>query len=617
MGSHDRRADPAAVPADYAVRDAVPLTPAGTIRVLDAVEQRLQTGRDVGGAVAVLRRLGVRFLVLRNDLDTASAGQPSVTYARSAVRSTPDVELAKGFGLTRIDPSGERVFPVEVYDIGKAAPLAVTQPVSDTVAVSGGPEDLLAVADAGVDGLAVLDGHRVPGVDPGRRVVTDGYRARERWFGATRGRDSPRRWRRTSSRGRATTDRGTTSPVMRSRPSPAEWRASARARRLPPPTPWPACVRPTDPPRSSTATRRPRGSLSTTRTPPSRSASTARASVSSVRVDVLADRERYAGLGVATRLEARTDAGRVQVDVPASGRVEIPLPGGVTRTLAVEVIETDDGDPAGVLTGSRRRRPRRESGRRRSSSGPTTAPSSRTPSSSPAGFPARTGVSTRRTPWSATGEGGRDGEAGAVLARRVTATGEGPVVASGTLDVSRWATDPAGLGVPGVAVRASSSRTASLAGRPEGVVDGDERTAWSPAPDDASPTLTLTLDEPADVGGLTLRARRGWMARHRPFVEVRLDDREAVVRASVDGRLAVSGRDVGTVSIRVLPLLGRSRGAPASLEVEELGLSGTELPRPRERLSRPCGEGPELTVDGVSVPTRMDGPRSALWGRET
>ena len=66
----------------------------------------------------------------------------------------------------------------------------MTQPVTDTVAVSGGPEDLLAVADAGVGGLAVLDGDRVEGVDPGRRVVTDGYRARERWFGATRGRDT-------------------------------------------------------------------------------------------------------------------------------------------------------------------------------------------------------------------------------------------------------------------------------------------------------------------------------------------------------------------------------------------------------------------------------------------
>ena len=51
-------------------------------------------------AVDVLRRLGVRHLVLRNDLDTASAGQPSVTYARSAIRSTPGIALARGFGMT-------------------------------------------------------------------------------------------------------------------------------------------------------------------------------------------------------------------------------------------------------------------------------------------------------------------------------------------------------------------------------------------------------------------------------------------------------------------------------------------------------------------------------------
>ena len=599
--------------ADYAVRDAVPLTPAGTIRVLDSVEQRLQTGRDVGGAVAVLRRLGVRYLVLRNDLDTASAGQPSVTYARSAVRSTPDVELAKGFGLTRIDLSGERVFPVEVYDIGKAAPLAVTQPVSDTVAVSGGPEDLLAVADAGVDGLAVLDGHRVPGVDPGRRVVTDGYRARERWFGATRGRDSSstlaadqlegtrdyRPWD-DLARHAVTAFTGGVAGVSASS-SLATTYTLAGLR----PADRPAAVLDRDPTTAWVAQYDPHPTVEIRLDGPG--------SVSSVRVDVLADRERYAGLGVATRLEARTDAGRVQVDVPASGRVEIPLPGGVTRTLAVEVIETDDGDPAGVLTGLVAVDPQ---GIRATEVvvGPDDRAELADAVVLTGGLPGSDGCVHPEDAVVCYGEGGRDGEAGAVLARRVTATGEGPVVASGTLDVSRWATDPEGLGVPGVAVRASSSRTASLAGRPEGVVDGDERTAWSPAPDDASPTLTLTLDEPADVGGLTLRARRGWMARHRPFVEVRLDDREAVVRASVDGRLAVSGRDVGTVSIRVLPLLGRSRGAPASLEVEELGLSGTELPRPRERLSRPCGEGPELTVDGVSVPTRMDGPRSALWG---
>jgi arabinofuranan 3-O-arabinosyltransferase len=599
--------------AVYAVRDAVPLTPAGTIRVLDAVEQRLQTGRDVGGAVAVLRRLGVRFLVLRNDLDTASAGQPSVTYARSAVRSTPDVDLAKGFGLTRIDSSGERVFPVEVYDIGSAAPLAVTQPVSDTVAVSGGPEDLLAVSDAGVDGLAVLDGHRVPGVDPGRRVVTDGYRARERWFGATRGRDTSstlaadqlagtrdyRPWD-DLSRHAVTAFTGGVAGVSASS-SLATTYTLAGLR----PADRPASVLDGDPTTAWVVQYDPHPTVEIHLDGPR--------SVSSVRVDVLGDRDRYAGLGVPTRLEARTDTGSVRVDVPPSGRVDIPLPGGVTRTLAVEVMETDDGDPAGVVTGLVAVD---LDGIRATEFvvGPHDRADRADAVVLTGGLPGSDGCVQPEEAVVCYLEGGRDAEAGAVLARRVTATGEGPVVASGTLDVSRWAADPPGLAVPGVAVTASSSRTASLAGRPEGVVDGDDRTAWSPAPDDASPTLTLTLDEPADLRDVTVTARRGWMARHRPFVEVRLDDREEVVRASADGRLAVGGRDIRTVSIRVLPIVGGSRGAPAALEVEEIRLTGAELPRPQERLSRPCGAGPELTVDAIRVPTRVDGPRSALWG---
>ena len=57
------------MPAPYAVRDAVPIAPAGTIRLLDEVERRLQSGRSLGAGVEVLLRAGVRHLVVRNDLD--------------------------------------------------------------------------------------------------------------------------------------------------------------------------------------------------------------------------------------------------------------------------------------------------------------------------------------------------------------------------------------------------------------------------------------------------------------------------------------------------------------------------------------------------------------------
>ena len=55
-----------------------------------------------------------------------------------------------------------------------------------------------------------------------------------------------------------------------------------------------------------------------------------------------------------------------------------------------------------------------------------------------------------------------------------------------------------------------------MSARPEALVDGDDRTAWSPAADDTSPEITVTLDEPADVDAVVLHARRGWFARYRP-----------------------------------------------------------------------------------------------------
>jgi arabinofuranan 3-O-arabinosyltransferase len=83
--------------APFAVRDAVPLTPAGTIRLLDEIESRLQTGDALGGATSTLRSAGVRYLVLRNDLAVDQAGQPPVALSRSALVNTPDVEVRQGF----------------------------------------------------------------------------------------------------------------------------------------------------------------------------------------------------------------------------------------------------------------------------------------------------------------------------------------------------------------------------------------------------------------------------------------------------------------------------------------------------------------------------------------
>jgi arabinofuranan 3-O-arabinosyltransferase len=597
---------------DYAVRDAVPLTPAGTIRVLDAVEQRLQTGRDVGGAVPVLRRVGVRYLVLRNDLDTAAAGQPSVTFARSAIRSTPGVDLARGFGPTRIDASGERVFPVEVYDIGAAAPAAATTPVGGVVAVGGGPEDLLAVADAGIDGPAVLDGDRVAGVDPGRRVVTDGYRGRERWFGATRGRDTSstltadalvgtRDYRPWDDLGRHAVTRYSGVAGVTASSSLATTLTLAGLQ----PADRPAAVLDGDPTTAWVTQFDPEPVVELDLGDPR--------PVPSVRLRVVTDRERYPGLGVPTRVAVRTDGGEVQADVPGTGVVDVALPAGPTSTVAVEVLATDRGRPSEVLTGLA---DVGVDGIRAQEQ--VVAPADR-PDRADAvllsgGLPGSDGCVQPEGDVVCFSGAVRDPEGGAVLARRFTGAGGTRYDASGTVLASPWARDLPGLETPGVSVSTTSSRTTAAAARPAALVDADPRTAWSPALDDPSPTVTLRLDEPVEVEALQLDARRGWMRRHRPFVEVRLDDVVRVVRASAGGRLDVKGKGVRTVAVTVLPPAGRDREAAASLELEEVEVVGADLrPAPAE-VSRPCGQGPALVVDGVSVLTRLEGPRSALWG---
>lgn len=599
--------------AEYAVRDAVPLTPAGTIRFLDVVEQRLQTGRSIGGAVDVLRRTGVRFLVLRNDLDTAAAGQPSVTYARSSLRGTPGVSFARGFGPTRLDLSGERVFPVEVYDLGSAAPLLATQPVADVLSVRGGSEDLPSVADAGMRGLAVLEDDLVPGLTPGRSVVTDGYRARERWFGAARGRDVSstlaaaevpgsrdyRPWP-TEDRHAVTVLDGLASATAGSSLATDLTLAGLR------PAHRPAAAVDADPTTAWLTLFDDRPTLDLTLAEPRE--------VRSVRVLVAGDRRRWGGgLGVPTRVLVRSDRGEEEVRVPADGVVDATLPAGVTRRVSVVVLDTDRGAPGRTLTGLADVAVDGGSARE-----VVEAPPSRAVRTDAVvldrGTPGTDGCVHPSEEVVCYADAVRDPEGGRSLTRRVVGAGGGSFVASGTVTVSPWAEQLPGVGVPGVRVEVSSSRSPAPAARPESLVDGDPATAWSPAADDRSPSVALRLARPADVEGIRLEGRRGWFARHRPVVRVTLDGREEVVRATGEGFLAVSGAGIRTVDLEFVPQPGRQRGATASLELAEVAVAGLDPAPPEPVVSRPCGEGPALLVDGAAVPTRLDGPRSALWG---
>lgn len=183
----------------WAVRSAVPLAPAGNIRMLDAVEERLAQGRPSAGLAAYLRRAGVSYLVVRNDL-TPTDDVPDDALVVQALTGSPGIQLVKAFGPAvggdpvlatdkgrlLVDGGWQRQRrALEVYHVdGAPAPVSADRvPV-----IVGGPEDVLGATDSGLltDEPTVLASDLAStkaAVPTGPVILTDGLLDREQTFG--------------------------------------------------------------------------------------------------------------------------------------------------------------------------------------------------------------------------------------------------------------------------------------------------------------------------------------------------------------------------------------------------------------------------------------------------
>ncbi|MEO6604812.1 MAG: alpha-(1-_3)-arabinofuranosyltransferase family protein, partial [Aeromicrobium sp.] len=182
----------------WAVRNAVPLTPPGFIRTLDAVETGFAQGVGTEGLLRTLQRSGIKYLVMRNDLATTDRTDAETIY--SALSDMPDIKRVAAFGPmfgnpgTRTNEDGESVFinsgrqtthrVIEVFEVpGADASRARAQELSTTPVVVGTPAALLLQ-----DGLVpattnFMLGQDVPrGLAPERVVLTDTDRRREAAF---------------------------------------------------------------------------------------------------------------------------------------------------------------------------------------------------------------------------------------------------------------------------------------------------------------------------------------------------------------------------------------------------------------------------------------------------
>jgi arabinofuranan 3-O-arabinosyltransferase len=185
---------------DWAERDLSTIGSPGNERLLAAIDQRLAAGDGSAGLAQVLARMGVAYVLVRNDLSRAVLAGAWPARISQALATSAGIRRVAQFGppagtpgpddaATDFDPP---VPPVVIYRVAGAAPVAAVQPASATLRVYGGPEALLTLADEGLlGGRPVLLNSDAAGLPAAASVVTDSLRRRARNFGELRTSFSP------------------------------------------------------------------------------------------------------------------------------------------------------------------------------------------------------------------------------------------------------------------------------------------------------------------------------------------------------------------------------------------------------------------------------------------
>lgn len=620
----------------WAVRNQVPLGAVGSVRLLDAVERTLAAGRPEPGLAPLLARSGIRYLVVRNDLDWAATGSVRPAVVHAVLDASPGLRRVAAFGPDVPEPAGragtvtsfgtDQAYPqVEVYRVAGPVAGVRTYPADDVAVLSGGPESLLPAL-----GQGVLDRERpvvLTGDDPppgtGPWLLTDGLRRRDRNVGRVQGNLSatltatePSRLERRATdllpfdaSGRSTV--AATAGVASVTASSSAGAADSLAPTRPEYQPFAAVDGDHTTAWRSSNVGSPVGEYLQVRLPAARDLTGA---------SVVLERDLLLGPRV-TALRVRTDTGERLTPVPPDGRAVLAVPPGPTRSLRVGVARADPGDGAvGIaelaLPGVRPTRTLLLPDDAPPGAG--RAPDAVVLADDDPLRPACVARDAARPDVVGCDPGLRQrGEELGRLDR--TFDLEGParyrlaaqVVPRGQTQLARYLDPLAG----GVRARASSVLGDDLAVRAGAAVDGDPATAWVAAPGDRAPSVTLTWDEPRTLTGLQVLAARTPVAARPQRLEVTAAGRTHVVDLSAGlgrfGPVTATAATIRVVSweraVSVDPATTLVHAVPPGMA--ELRLTGltdlTYRPPLDARIGRVCGTGPTLLVDGRPVPTTV------------
>lgn len=175
----------------WAVRDSIPLTPPGAIRALDAVQRQIADGRPGPDLATTLAAQGIRYVVLRADLDPQTSRSTRPLLAQQAIAGSPGLTRVAEFGgpvgpryvrnVVGDDGLRPRLPAVQIFSVDSPADFDGTGPSLVPLAamprIAGGPE-------AAVGGPAILDADaRRAGLPAAPTIATDTPTDREVDFG--------------------------------------------------------------------------------------------------------------------------------------------------------------------------------------------------------------------------------------------------------------------------------------------------------------------------------------------------------------------------------------------------------------------------------------------------
>jgi arabinofuranan 3-O-arabinosyltransferase len=589
----------------WAVRSQIPLGSEGNTRLMDTVEDALSDARGSPALAGFLARGGYRYVLLRNDLDQDSTDAPSPAALRSGLDGSAGLEKVKDFGPeVTLDGVG-KARALEVYEVRSPVPRASVVSTADIPTVSGGPESLLPLIEAGMidpDTPAMLAGD---GSLPASKewLVTDGLRHKERNVGRVRDNlsetltaDEGPRQRRPSTdvlpfRGRDHQTVANYRGIRDVRASTAISYADAASASDPSGMPFAAIDGDLLTAWRSSSFDGPDGQwLEVELDTPRQVDEVSVAMVDSLRV----------GWPV-TKIRITTDNGSVEHEVARGGGPQkYRTAPGLTSSVRVTIVSVAAGRQTGNAAISELNIPGVTASRALSVPADVApAPDQHT------NFAFTRGSQPRYACVAGTCDGSRarTGEEPSGVHRLFRTDQRATYRVTGTVLPADGGTIPVSL--PDVRVVGTSQLGGDPTASALSAVDSNANTTWIADTTDQNPELTLTWDKPQKIDGLHLNTSPDSGAS-RPtdlLITVPRGKQSVPVTPEGDANFTLTTK---TIQIAVLATDAKP-GRPAG--ITDLSIDGVDLPRLTQDapFAVPCGKGPVLELDGFRYNTSVSG----------